>query len=75
MLLKDRLTYQASTNRLLPYKFRSRVLRGVISGYTRYQSRLSLAPETRKQINQEFIGEIEQLSELLERDLGHWYQG
>lgn len=74
MLLKDRLTYLATTNRLVPYSYRTQTVKGVINAYTRYEKRSPLTPELRHRILQRFESEIDSLSELLNRDLSHWYQ-
>lgn len=73
MLLKDRLTYFATTNHLIPYSYRTRTVKGVIHAYTRYEKRSPLTPETRQQILTSFESEINTLSDLLDRDLSHWY--
>ena len=74
MLLKDRLTYYATTSRFLPYNYRAKTVKGVINAYTKYEKRSPLTPETRHRILTEFIPEIDNLSQLLDRDLSHWYQ-
>lgn len=74
MLLKDRLTYFATTNRFIPYSYRTQTVKGVINAYTRYEKRSPLTPELRQRILTSFEPEIDSLSELLNRDLSHWYQ-
>ena len=74
MLLKDRLTYLATTNRIVPYTYRTKTVKGVIDVYTKYEKRSPLTLETRQRIASEFEPEIDNLSELLHRDLSHWYQ-
>lgn len=74
MLLKDRLTYFATTNRLIPYSFRTETVKGVINVYTKYEKRSPLTEAVREEISLEFKEEIDRLSELLQRDLSHWYQ-
>jgi len=74
MLLKDRLTYLATTHPLMPYAYRTRAVKGVIAAYTKYEQRSPLTPEIRRRVTREFEGEIDQLSALLNRDLSHWYQ-
>lgn len=74
MLLKDRLTYMATTNSLFPYSYRTRAVKGVINAYTKYEKRSPLTPELRQTILTEFTEEIDTLSQLLDRDLSHWYQ-
>jgi len=73
MLLKDRLTYFATTNRMIPYSYRTQTVKGVINAYTRYEKRSPLTPEVRQRILSRFEPEIDNLSELLNRDLSHWY--
>ena len=72
MLLKDRLTFMATTSALLPYAYRTRAVEGVIAAYTRYERRSPLTPETRRRLAQELSGEVDQLSALLGRDFSHW---
>ena len=74
MLLKDRLTYLATTHALVPYSYRTRAVEGVIAAYTRYESRSPLTPELRLALAREFEGDIDALSALLGRDLSHWYR-
>ena len=73
MLLKDRLTFLATTSRLAPYAYRTRAVEGVIAAYTRYERRSPLTRETRRQLATEMAGEIDSLSAMLDRDLSHWY--
>ena len=75
MLLKDRLTYLATTSRFVPYSYRTETVKGVIHAYTKYEKRSPLTPETRQSILSEFEPEIDNLGNLLHRDLSHWYQG
>jgi hypothetical protein len=74
MLLKDRLTYIATTNHFMPYSYRTQAVKGVINAYTKYEKRSPLTPELRQRILQDFKPEIDDLSNLLDRDLSHWYQ-
>ena len=74
MLLKDRLTYLATTHSLAPYRFRTRAVEGVIAAYTRYEERSPLTPDLRQRLAREFESDIDQLSALLDRDLSHWVQ-
>lgn len=74
MLLKDQLTYLATTHSLVPFSYRTRAVKGVIAVYTKYEQRSPLTDELRCQLAREFEGEIDQLSALLDRDLTHWYQ-
>ena len=73
MLLKDRLTFLATTSRLVPYAYRTRAVEGVIAAYTRYERRSPLTAETRRKLAREARPEIDELSGLLDRDLSHWY--
>ncbi len=74
MLLKDRITYMATTNSFVPYSYRTNAVKGVINAYTKYEKRSPLTPELRQQILTEFVEEIDTLSKLLDRDLTHWYK-
>ena len=74
MLLKDRLTYLATTHTLVPYSYRTRAVKTVVAAYTKYARRTPLAAETRRRVTQEFVDEIDRLSVLLDRDLSHWQQ-
>ncbi len=74
MLLKDRLTYLATTNAFVPYTYRTSAVKGVINAYTKYEKRSPLTPELRQSILHDFESEIDNLSKLLNRDLSHWYQ-
>lgn len=74
MLLKDRLTYLATTHSLVPYSWRTRAVKGVIAVYTKYESRSPLTAELRRRLASELEGDIDALSALLDRDLSHWYQ-
>lgn len=74
MLLKDRLTYLATTNAFVPYTYRTSAVKGVINAYTKYEKRSPLTPELRQHILHDFESEIDDLSKLLNRDLSHWYQ-
>ena len=73
MLLKDRLSYLATTHTLVPYRYRTRAVEGVIAAYTRFEQRSPLTPELRGSLQREFAGDIDALSQLLDRDLSHWY--
>ena len=74
MLLKDRLTYLATTHSLVPFTYRTRAVKGMIAVYTKYEQRSPLTPELRKQLSLEFQPEIDTLSKILDRDLSRWYQ-
>ena len=73
MLLKDRLTYLATTHSLVPYSYRTRAVEGMIAVYTKYEKRSPLTAALRKQLAGDLKGEIDALSALLDRDLSHWY--
>ena len=74
MLLKDRLTYLATTHSLVPYSYRTRAVKGVIAAYTKYERRSPLTPDIRQRVTREFEAEIDRLSVLLDRDLSHWHR-
>jgi len=74
MLLKDRLTYMATTSSFVPYTYRTGAVKGVISAYTKYEKRSPLTPELRQRLATEMAKEIDALGHLLDRDLSHWYQ-
>ncbi len=74
MLLKDRLTYLATTHSLVPYSYRTRAVKGVIAVYTKYERRSPLTTALRKRLARELKSEIDALSALLDRDLSHWYR-
>ncbi len=75
MLLKDRLTYLATTHSLLPFSYRTRTVKGVIAAYTKYERRSPLTADLRQRLARDFQSDIDKLSDLLGRDLSHWYQG
>ena len=75
MLLKDRLTYLATTHSLLPFSYRTRTVKGVIAAYTKYERRSPLTADLRQRLARDFQSDIDNLSDLLGRDLSHWYQG
>jgi len=74
MLLKDQLTYLATTHSLVPYSYRTRAVEGVIAVYTKYERRSPLTAELRQRLAAELEGEIDALSALLDRDLSHWHR-
>lgn len=63
---------------IIPAKTRAKINRQMIPAVrrlnTRYDKRPPLDAALRKQLQQECLADIEQLSELLERDLTHWCQ-
>ena len=74
MLLKDRLTYLATTHSLLPFSYRTRTVKGVIAAYTKYERRSPLTADLRQRLARDFQSDIDKLSDLLGRDLSGWYQ-
>ncbi|MCY3917352.1 MAG: sulfotransferase [Chloroflexi bacterium] len=74
MLLKDRLTYLATTHSLVPQSFRTRAVKGMIAVYTKYENRSPLTTDFRRRLARELEGDIDALSALLDRDLSHWYR-
>lgn len=74
MLLKDRLTYLATTHSLVPMSYRTRAVKGVIAVYTKYERRSPLTPDLRGRLSREFRSEIDRLSAMLGRDLSYWYK-
>ncbi|MDE2858815.1 MAG: lysylphosphatidylglycerol synthase domain-containing protein [Chloroflexota bacterium] len=74
MLLKDRLTYLATTHSLVPMSYRTRAVKGVIAVYTKYERRSPLTPGLRTRLSREFQSDIDKLSGMLGRDLSHWYK-
>lgn len=59
---------------LIPYRIRQRLVEKFKSLNIKYVPRSPMKPELRKKLQAEFMPEIEQLSELLGRDLTHWYK-
>ncbi len=57
---------------LMPFKLRDRMLKGLIHLNTNYAPRPPMKPELRRQLQEEFLPEVEQLSRLLGRDLTNW---
>lgn len=72
MLLKDQITYFQATNRWVPERGRGTLLSSAVKTYTRYEKRPPLSEATRQRLQQLFLPDVEQLSELLGRDLTHW---
>jgi hypothetical protein len=66
-----RLAAQLSRT-LLPTTLRQRILGALVSLNTTYVPREPMEPRLRCCLQQEFKAEIEQLSQLLDRDLSHW---
>jgi hypothetical protein len=59
---------------LTPRPIRSILLKGLKRYNTKYVPRPPMDPELRRRLQAEFVSEVEQLSELLSRDLTHWSQ-
>ena len=59
---------------LIPYRVRQRLVEKFKSLNIKYVPRSPMKPELRKKLQAEFVPEVEQLSELLGRDLTHWYK-
>lgn len=57
---------------LFPPKIRYHMLKAAYGINTRHQKRPPMEPELRKQIQERFARDVEQLSALLDRDLTHW---
>lgn len=57
---------------LMPYRLRKQVLDGLLRLNLGYAPCPPMRPELRRQLQEEFFPEVEQLSELLGRDLTHW---
>ena len=74
MLLKDRLTYLATTHSIVPVSYRTRAVKGVIAVYTKYERRSPLTDDLRGRLAQGFQSDIDKLSDMLGRDLSHWYK-
>ena len=74
MLLKDRLTYLATIHSLLPSAYRKQAVKGVIAAYTRYERRSPLTADIRQALQRDCQTDIDKLSDLLGRDLSHWYR-
>jgi len=58
--------------RLTPRSLRRRVAEGVLAANTAGGARPALDPELRAKLAGELAGEVRRVSELLDRDLGHW---
>ncbi len=59
---------------VVPAQFRTRANRHIKQSLLVTQPRPPMNADLRKQLQQEFLPQIEQLSQLLERDLTHWCQ-
>ena len=57
---------------LMPYQLRDRILKGFLHLNASHKPRPPMRPELRRQLQEEFLPEVEQLSKLLGRDLTHW---
>jgi hypothetical protein len=60
--------------RVTPFQLRQRVVKGIQRLNTKYEPRPQLPEKLRRQLQAEFLPEVEQLSQLLDRDLTHWCQ-
>ena len=75
-LLEDRPQFVRSFVKVvMPFKLRDRVLKGLIHLNTNYAPRPPMKPELRRQLQAEYLPEVEQLSKLLGRDLTRWCKG
>lgn len=57
---------------LIPKEYRETIVKTLMRLNTQYMPRPSMSPELRKQLQKKFESEIEQLSNLLGRDLTYW---
>ena len=57
-----------------PFQLRQRVVQGLLGINTIYGTRPPLPERLRRQLQAEYLPEVERLSELLGRDLTHWCQ-
>lgn len=57
-----------------PFQLRQRMVNGLLQLNTKHAPSPPLSQKLRKQLQAEFLPEVEQLSELLGRDLTHWCQ-
>jgi hypothetical protein len=57
-----------------PLQLRQRVVNGLLSLNTKHEPRPELPQILRRQLQEELLPEVEQLSKLLDRDLTHWCQ-
>jgi hypothetical protein len=73
MLLKDQITYWATTNRLFHYSVFANTLQWIIKLYTKHEKRNPIDNNLRSRVQRELKSEIDRLSALLDRDLTHWY--
>lgn len=72
-LLMDRPQFVRSFVKvLMPFKLRDRILKGLLRLNSSYAPRPPMRPELRRQLQEEFLPEVEQLSKLLVRDFTHW---
>lgn len=56
----------------MPYSLIQRAIWGLINLNSRYFARPPINPEFKRQLQKEFLPEVEHLSKLLGRDLTHW---
>ncbi|MDV2495301.1 MAG: sulfotransferase [bacterium] len=60
---------------IMPLQLRKRVFESLFALNLSYAPRPPMRPELRRQLQEEFLPEVEQLSRLLGRDLTHWCKG
>ncbi len=65
---------QSFVQAAMPYSLIQRAIWGLINLNSRYFPRPPINPEFKKQLQKEFLPEVERLSELLGSDLTHWCQ-
>lgn len=56
----------------LPRSARQAIAKGLVQANTRYEKRIPLRPELRRQLQDEYESEVKELGDLLGRDLSHW---
>ena len=59
---------------VMPFSLIQRMMWGLINLNSRYFARPPINPDFKRQLQKEFLPEVEQLSKLLGRDLTHWCQ-
>ncbi len=72
LLLKDAFNEWTATSRFFPPALRQALLAGTMKAYTRHEKRPPMDAAVRRQLQHEFMPEVERLSALLDRDLTHW---
>ena len=72
-LVEDRPQFVRSIVKvIMPYQLRDRILKGLLRLNSSHAPRPPMRPELRRQLQEEFLPEVEQLSKLLGRDLTYW---